>query len=87
MGQRTNMNNQKIMQIAASVNLMAQLPNGNALVQVLGYGNESSNLEALSHWIESQEDLLTIQKPVFLVEQLLFRLHSTLEELYCSHSF
>jgi len=71
--------NRKTKQIASSLILMAQLPDGDALVQVLGNGNESSNEEALGHWVEGQEDLLTIDKPDFMVEQLIHRLHNKLD--------
>jgi len=46
------MTNRKTQKIARSINLLAQLPDGDALVHVLGDGNESTNLEALRHWVE-----------------------------------
>ena len=73
------MTNRKAQQIANSINLLAQLPEGDALVQVLGDGSENSNVEALKHWVEGQEDLLTIEKPNDMVEQLIHRLHNKLD--------
>ncbi len=73
------MTDRKTQKIARSINLLARLPDGDALVHVLGDGNESTNLEALRHWVEGQEDLLTIEQPDFLVEQFIYRLHNKLD--------
>lgn len=73
------MTDRKAQKIANSVNLMAQLPEGDALVHVLGDGSESTNLEALRHWIEGQDDLLELERPDFMVEQLIHRLHNRLD--------
>lgn len=73
------MTNRKTQQIANSINLLAQLPDGDALVHVLGDGDEITNLEALGHWVEGQEDLLELDKPDFMVEQLIHRLHNKLD--------
>ena len=70
------MTNRKAQQIANSINLVAQLPDGDALVHILGDGDESTNIDALSHWIQSQEDLLTLEKPDYMLEQLIHRLHN-----------
>ena len=69
----------KALQIASSINLVAQLPDGEALVHILGRGDETSNLEALSTWIQSQEDLTSHEHPDFMVEQLIHRLHNKLD--------
>lgn len=73
------MKDSKTQQIANSITLMAQLPEGDALVHLLGDGTESSNLEALGHWIEGQEDLLDIEIPSHMVEQMIHRLHNQLD--------
>jgi len=74
-----NMPNRKTQQIANSINLLAQLPQGDALVHVLGDGSESSNIEALGHWVEDQDDLLEVEKPDHMIEQLIHRLHNKLD--------
>ena len=70
----------KIRQIAESVNLLANLPKGDALVHLIGNGNEASNLEALGSWVQEQEDLLLINRPDHRVEQLIFRLKNRLND-------
>ena len=72
------MTNRKVQQIANSINMVAQLPDGDALVQILGDGNESTNIDAVSHWVQSQEDLLSIDKADYMLEQLVHRLHNKL---------
>ena len=72
------MTNRKAQQIANSINLIAQLPEGDALVHILGDGDESSNIEALSHWVQMQIDLLSIEKAEYMLEQLIHRLYSKL---------
>lgn len=73
------MSNRKIQQIANSINLVTQLPGGDALVHVLGNGSESTNIEALTHWVEEQDDLLVIEKPDYLIERLIHRLQNKLD--------
>ena len=73
------MKNTKALQIANSINLVAHLPEGDALVYILGDGSESSNIEALSHWIQGQLDLLSLTQPDFMVEQLIHRLYNKLD--------
>lgn len=46
------MTNRKTTQIANSIQLFAGIPAGDALVQVLGRGDEKTNIEALGHWVE-----------------------------------
>lgn len=77
------MNNQKIKQIANSMNLVAQLPNDDSLIHVIGTGYEKTNMDALCSWIEKQQDLLAIKKADACVEQLLYRLQTRLEEFCC----
>ena len=72
------MTNRKAQQIANSINMVAQLPEGDALVHILGDGNEATNIEALSHWIQMQVDLLSIEKADYMLEQLVHRLHNKL---------
>jgi len=72
------MTNNKAIQIANSISLVANIPPGDGLVHILGMGNESNNKEALSSWIEQQQDLLNIDKPDYMIEQLIHRLHSKL---------
>ena len=73
------MKDRKALQIASSINLVAQLPDGDALVHILGAGDETSNLEALSKWIQGQEDLTSLEHPDFMIEQLIHRLHNKLD--------
>lgn len=72
------MTNRKAQQIANSINMVAQLPDGDALVHILGDGDENSNIEALSHWIQMQVDILSIEKADYMLEQLVHRLHNKL---------
>jgi len=72
------MTNRKAQQIANSINMVTQLPEGDALVHILGDGNEVTNIEALSHWIQMQVDLLNIEKADYMLEQLVHRLHNKL---------
>jgi acylphosphatase len=71
------MNNKKINQIAKALNLLANLPDGDGYVQIIGNGDENSNLEALCYWVINQKDLLNTEHTSFLVEQLLMRLLDT----------
>ena len=73
-----SMTNRKAQQIANSINMVAQLPEGDALVHILGDGDESSNIEALSHWVQMQIDLLSIDKADYMIEKLVHRLHNKL---------
>ena len=72
------MKNRKVQQVANSLSMLANLPTGDALIHILGVGNEASNQEALCSWVRQQEDLLSIDKPDYMVEQLMHRLHSKL---------
>lgn len=72
------MTNRKAQQIANSINMVAQLPDGDALVHILGDGDENSNIEALSHWVQMQIDLLSIEKADYMLEKLVHRLHNKL---------
>jgi len=72
------MNIRKALQIANSINLIAKMPDGDALVHILGNGDESTNIDALSHWIQSQVDLLSIEKADYMLEKLVHRLHNRL---------
>ena len=72
------MTNRKAQQIANSINMVAQLPDGDALVHILGDGNENSNIEALSHWVQMQVDLFSISQADYMLEQLVHRLHNKL---------
>jgi len=74
------MDNQKAQQIANSITMIAHLPEGDALVHILGNGDEKKNIDAVSHWIHSQLDILTLGKPDFIVEQLVHRLHNKLDD-------
>jgi hypothetical protein len=74
------MANNKAKQFASSINYIAQLPQGDALVQAIGKGDESNNLDALSHWVERQSDLMVIDRPDYVVEQLMVRLHNKLDD-------
>lgn len=73
------MTDRKAQRIANSINLLAQLPDGDSLVFVLGTGSEASNVEALTSWIEGQADLLSIEQPDYMIEQLIHRLHNKLD--------
>ena len=78
------MNQTKSQQIVNSINLVLQIPEGNALVQLIGHGNENSNHEALGNWVEEQSDLLSITKPNVMIEQLVHRLNHTLVDINSS---
>ena len=73
------MTNRNAKRIASSINLMAQLPDGDSLVYVLGTGNETSNIEALANWVEGQSDLLSLEQADYMVEQLIHRLYNKLD--------
>ncbi len=75
------MTNRKTTQIANSIQLLAQIPIGDELVQIIGTGDESTNLEALGHWVEEQRDLLNIEEPSHMVEQFAHRLQIKIQEL------
>ncbi len=81
------MTNRKTQKIVYAVNLMARLPGGDCPVFILGAGNESNNLGALTSWIEGQKDLLAMEQPDFLVERLLHRLHNRLDAFSVRESF
>jgi len=72
------MNIRKSLQIANSITLITQMPDGDALVHILGNGDESTNIDALSHWVQSQVDLLSIVKADYMLEKLVQRLHNRL---------
>jgi len=74
------MNDLKAKQIANSISMVAHLPDGDALVHILGNGDEKTNADALSYWIRSQIEQLTLGKPDFIVEQLMHRLHNKLDD-------
>tara|TARA_R110001599_G_scaffold286461_2_gene488969 strand:+ start:3972 stop:4241 length:270 start_codon:yes stop_codon:yes gene_type:complete len=40
--------------LASALAFSMQIPDGNHLVCVLGEGDESSNLTALTHWVENE---------------------------------
>ena len=73
------MTRQQTSQLAKSIQLLAQLPDGEALVQILGQGTETSNEEALENWVGKQGDLLTIEEADFRLQQLMHRLRNTLD--------
>ena len=70
------MNDVKCEQISNSINLVAQLPKGDSLVHLIGTGEEKSNFEALTNWIQQQEDLLEIESSERRVERLIERLRN-----------
>jgi len=57
------------------------MPVGDELVQIIGTGNESTNLEALANWVEQQRDLMDIEEPSCMVEQFAHRLQLKIHEL------
>ena len=75
------MTNQKTKRIANSINLIAHLPEGDSLVYLLGTGDESNNLDALTSWVDQQSDLLTIEQPHFMIEQLTHRLQNKIHDM------
>ena len=57
--------------LASALVLSMQIPEGSALVCILGQGDESSNLSALSNWVEKElckmdEDNLIDPLPVLI---------------------
>lgn len=57
--------------LASALVFSMQIPEGSALVYVLGQGDESSNLSALSNWVEKElcemdDDNLTDPLPVLI---------------------
>jgi hypothetical protein len=75
------MTNRKASQIANSIQFLVQIPVGDELVQIIGTGDESTNLEALASWIEEQSDLMDIEDPSRMVEQFAHRLQLKIQEL------
>ena len=72
-------------QIAKSISLLMHLPHGEELVQILGDGEESSNLDALEHWISNQVYLLDIEQPDERVEMFIDRLNNKLIDVACTY--
>lgn len=70
----------KAEQIARAVALLAQLPDGNALVPILGDGMERSNLAALSSWVQRLYPAVATLAPADQVIALTARLRTHLEE-------
>ena len=69
--------------LASALAFSMQVPDGNHLVCVLGEGDESSNLSALTHWVENELWLMddeALQDPLpQLLNNLERLLHSTKE--------
>ena len=70
----------KAEQIARAIALLAQLPDGNALVPILGDGTERSNLAALSSWVQRTYPAVATLSPTDQVTALATRLHTHFEE-------
>lgn len=70
--------------LASALAFSMQIPDGNHLVAVLGEGDESSNLAALTHWVENEMWLMddeALQDPLpQLLNNLERLLHSAQED-------
>jgi len=71
--------------LAGALAFSMQIPDGTHLVAVLGEGDESSNLAALTHWVENEMWLMddeALQDPLpQLLNNLERLLHSAQEDL------
>lgn len=74
------MSNKKIEQLANTINLIMQIPDGDALVQIIGNGVEKNNKDAVKNWLETQKDLLDVEIADCRVQQLISRLQNKLED-------
>jgi hypothetical protein len=70
--------------LASALAFSMQIPDGTHLVAVLGAGDESSNLAALTHWVENEMWLMddeALQDPLpQLLNNLERLLHSAQED-------
>jgi len=74
------MSNKNVDQLANTINLIMRIPEGDALVQLLGSGEEKNNIDAVKYWLEIQKDLLDIEIADYRVQQLISRLQDKLED-------
>lgn len=70
--------------LASALAFSMQIPDGTHLIAVLGEGDESSNLTALTHWVENEMRLMddeALQDPLpQLLNNLERLLHSAQED-------
>lgn len=71
--------------LASALAFSMQIPNGNHLVAVLGAGDESSNLAALTNWVENELWLMddeNLQDPLPALLNSLERVLTSAQELF-----
>lgn len=59
---RSNQKKRYTRNLAESLSLIARIPDGKQLVCILGKGDESNNLEALSTWINNELKICTLDQ-------------------------
>lgn len=64
--------------LAQTIQYVMQIPNGDALVFMIGKGNEKSNLEALETFVEETISMLEDEVGLVMLPLLLDRLEQTL---------
>jgi len=59
---RSNQKKRYTRNLAESLSLITRIPDGKQLVCILGKGDESNNLEALSTWINNELKICTLDQ-------------------------
>lgn len=75
------MENKTAKQIAHSLGLLLGIPDGGALVQAIGNGDEVTNIEAVTSWVLAQEDLFDMKNAGLRLERYVYRLRGKLIDL------
>jgi len=73
-----NLNNQICRRLAKAMQHAMQIPEGDALVFLIGNGNEHSNLEAIETFVKETVLMLEDEYGVIMLPLLLDRLEQTL---------
>lgn len=76
------MTTKTIEQLARTIDLIIQLPEGDALVQLIGNGEQNNNQQALEYWISQQADLLDLETGNERLIRYVDRLKERLENFY-----
>ena len=76
------MTTKTIEQLARTIDLIIQLPEGDALVQIIGNGEQNNNQQALEYWISQQADLLELEPGNERLMRCVDRLKERLESVY-----
>lgn len=76
----SELDEQSITNLASAVIKLTGMSEGNNLVCAIGTGDEPNNFEALYYWILNQKELYFSHNPLTIVQQLLERFNSKINE-------